>query len=178
MKSSLRYFLSSPSLVGNCHCSIYFLMMTMILLLSSSLLLVVKAAVICPPAADYAPCDCREERNGTIYLDCGMRNLNNSQVSDILDAFLTTPGVSPVGDLNLYQNRLTRVPTQIKFFDQLRQVSLQENSITSVESGAFNATFPGGQNSSFNYFLPNLNLELVWNQITTIAPGAFKGQNR
>ena len=159
MKSSLRYFLSSPSLVGNCHCSIYLLMMTMILLLSSSLLLVVKAAVICPPAADYAPCDC-EERNGTITLTCDMRNLNDSQVSDILDAFLTTPGVSPVGDLNLYQNRLTRVPTQIKFFDQLKRVTLQENSITSVESGAFNATFPGGQNSSLNYFLPILHLYL------------------
>ena len=60
--------------------------------------------------------------------------LNDSQVNYILDAFLTTPGVSQVGDLNLRFNQLTRVPTQTNLFNQLKRVDLEVKFITSIDS--------------------------------------------
>ena len=131
------------------------------------------AAVVCPPAADYAPCNCTEflpNKPGTIYLGCWGNQLNDSQVSDILDVFLKTPGVSPVGrsDLQFIQ-QLTRVPSQIKSFPQLNWVDLSTNGITSIESGAFNFTDAAN---------PLKMLYLQYNQMTTIAPGAFKGQQQ
>ena len=149
-----------------CYC---FISISMALLLTS--LSLANADVVCPPEAAYAPCGCSEysEKPDTIYLNCYNRNLGDSKMSDILDAFLTTPGISPVGLLDLMSNRLTRVPTQMKFFNQLDYVYLNNNDITSIESGAFN--FPDAAN-------PILDLDLQNNQLTTIAPGAFKGLNQ
>ena len=121
-------------------------------------------ASICPPVDAYAPCDCMDYNPG-IYLLCFNRNLTDSKVSAILDAFLTTPGVSPVDYLDLSGNLLTRVPNQIKSFTHLGVVHLKKNAITSIESGDFD--FQSTVNPLQNLILEN-------NQITTIAPGAFK----
>ena len=180
-----NYFLVSS--LGWCRISL------MLILLLPSL---VNADVTCPPAAAYEPCDCSEasSKPGTVILTCD--NLNDSKVSDILDAFLTTPGVSPLGDLNLSNNQLTRVPSQIKLFDKLEWVDLLINSITSIESGAFN--FPNAANpirylhlddnqlttiASGTFSFPDAanpiwGLYLDENRLTSIAPGAFKGQNQ
>ena len=98
-----------------------------------------------PPADAIEPCGCSEYDMGTIKLDCSIRKLNDSRVSYVLDAFLTTPGISPVGFLDLWVNQITRIPNQIKSFRHLTSFNLQYNpSITSIESGAFN--FPDASN--------------------------------
>ena len=146
------------------------LMLMLLLLPSSSYSSFVEAAVVCPPSTAYTPCICKEYSNkpGTIELNCSGGNLNNTQMSDILDAFLvTTPGISPVASLSLQVNQLTRVPSQIiKLFNHLVDVWLNSNAITSIESGTFNFTDAAN---------PVQYLVLYENQLTTIAPGAFKG---
>ena len=66
----------------------------------------------------------------------------------------------------LTDNRLTRVPNQVKLFERLYVVHLQNNSIETVQSGAFMST-RGGKD--------RLNVYLTDNQIRLIEPGAFQG---
>ena len=130
----------------------------------------VEAVVVCPPADVISPCTCRRysTRTNSTYLNCGSsRNLADSQVNDILDAYLATPNVSPVGRLQLSNNALlTRIPVQVKYFTQLEYADIYFNSIASIESGAFN----NADDSN-----PLWDLRLEFNQLVTIAPGAFKG---
>ena len=133
--------------------------------------MVVEAVVFCPPAAAYAPCKCQEfndftEDSGTIKIDCSFQSVDDVRVSEVLDAFLTTPNVSPVEKLDLEYNKLTRVPLKVhnKFFPKLLTVLLSSNQITSVDA------------TEVFDFTENLSgLFLYQNQLTTIAPGAFKG---
>ena len=91
----------------------------------------VEAVVVCPPADVISPCTCRRysTRTNSTFLNCGSsRNLADSQVNDILDAYLATPNVSPVGRLQLSNNALlTRVPVQVKYFTQLEYADLYFN---------------------------------------------------
>ena len=123
-----------------------------------------QAAVVCPPNDAYDPCGCYEfvSKNDTILLDCKNRNLTDSRMSEILNAFLTNPDISPVAEIDLRSNQLTRVPSQIRSFRQLENVDIIDNPIQFIEEGDFNITG--------NY--PSLN---IGPQLTTIAPGAFKG---
>ena len=130
------------------------------------LFLTVETAVICPTKVNYSPCDCYEYSSNTIWINCRGQNLTNSRVSGILNVFLTSPGVSPVGKLSLQNNKLTRVPNQIKLFPQLVEVWLSDNKITSIQSGAFNFT-----TTTVEW------LVLSDNPVATIAPGAFQGMN-
>jgi len=100
---------------------------------------------------------------GTLILECSRCNLTDSEVSDILDAFLSTPGVSPLLILNLSGNQLTRVPSQMQLFTELVVIEFQNNAIPSIESGTFNSNDD------------NWSLYLDSNQLTTIAPSAFRG---
>ena len=135
-------------------------------LLKSSLL--VEAFVICPPPETISPFDCTEfGTSNTTSLDCYYKELTDSQVSDILDAYLATPNVSPVGQLRMGSNTLlTRIPVQMKSFTQLVVAAITVNPITSIESGAFN--FADDTN-------PLKTLSFSSDQVTTIEPGAFKG---
>jgi len=83
----------------------------------------------------------------------------------MLDSFITTPGVSPMAELNLFNSQLTRVPNQIKYFPQLEIVYLNDNKIESIDAGTFN--FTGTSRVLYIY--------LNDNQLSTIAPGAFQG---
>ena len=154
------------------------MLMVLILKLSSSL---VNADTVYQPEAAYLPCTCNQystplsevDQYGIIALSCYGENLNDSRVSDILDAFITTPDVSPLTYLNLPSNNLTRVPTQIKSFDQILVVNLRSNAITSIQSSAFYLTDSYNSNPyTYPYF------DLTSNQLTTIAPGAFTGFKR
>ena len=130
-------------------------------------LVLVDAFYICPPANAISPCVCgRGYYETTTSVDCISKHLTDSQASAILDAYLATPNVSPVGGIDLYNNLLTRVPVQVKSFTQLQFVNFDDNSITSIESGAFNLADAAN---------PLSFLDLGFNQLTTIAPGAFKG---
>ena len=122
---------------------------------------------VCPPPDSYAPCSCiidySEENSDVIQLNCVSKNLTDSEISGILDIFLATPGVSPLGRLDLEYNQLTRIPNQIQFFPQLVWINLQDNKIESIVSGAFNFI------STVEYLSLNLN------PLATISPGAFQG---
>ena len=142
------------------------LVLCLFLLKSSSL---VEAFVICPPRDAISPCTCSEysAKTNTTTLYCNAMNLIDSQASAILDAYLTTPNVSPVGVLYLSGNsQLARIPVQVKYFTTPAIAYLYSNSFTSIESGAFN--FADDAN-------PLLGLSLQQNELMTIAPGAFKG---
>ena len=81
-----------------------------------------------PNPIDIAPCVCLDG-NGTdrltLYLDCNNKNLDDTKLSLILNYFLA-PGISPLGALILSQNQLTKIPDQIKQFDQLNYVDLDQ----------------------------------------------------
>ena len=145
-----------------------FLFAFVICCFSLHLSLLADADVICPPANVISPCTCSEYTKNTTQLDCGSHGLIDSQASDSLDAYLSSPGVSPVGYLQLSDSNLTRVPVQVKSFTQLEFAFLISNFITSIESGAFNASDAAN---------PLKDLSLDGNQLTKIAPGAFKGSN-
>ena len=90
-------------------------------------------------------------------------NLNDSTVGNILDSFVNKSGtVSPIGELRLESNDLTRIPQQITFFKQLSSVQLYNNNITEVPEGIF------------NFAVTPIRLVLYLNQIKTIAPYAFR----
>ena len=120
---------------------------------------------ICPPPEAYAPCYCgyTSLEPNAIALTCDSFNLTDSEVSDILDTFLSTPDISPLVLLSLRNNQLTRVPSQMQLFTELQVIDLENNAITSVESGTF----------KFN--ADYLSLSLENNQLTTIAPDSFIG---
>ena len=101
-----------------------------------------QSAVICPAATVFSPCSCDEYKgnSGTIELNCGGNNVDDTRLSAILDTLLTTPGVSPVGALMLWNNLLTRVPDQIPRFTQLVVVDLNYNKIRSLPTAAFKFT--------------------------------------
>ena len=100
-----------------------------------------QSAVICPAATVFSPCSCDEYKgnSGTIELNCGGNNVDDTRLSAILDALLTTPGVSPVGALMLWNNLLTRVPDQIPRFTQL-VVDLNYKKNPSLPTAAFKFT--------------------------------------
>ena len=122
-----------------------------------------RTAVVCPNPNNYAPCECNDRGDETVILNCRGKMLDDSRVSEILDAFISTPGVSPLTSLNLWQNQLTRVPLQVKLLNQLEHLDLESNKITTVKSGAFKS------NQLLSVFLSD-------NQLTSIDPGAFQGE--
>lgn len=136
---------------------------TLLLMLEGS-----AAAVICPSAEAIAPCHCIEPflYPGTVEIYCSGVSATDATVNAALDAFVKTPDVSPVTYLYLHNNSLTRIPDQVKSFSQLKFVDFWNNKITSIGAGAFN--FEDASN-------PVLSLSLYGTQLTTIAPGAFKG---
>lgn len=138
----------------------------------------VQGLVVCPPAESYSPCSCDEYNQqpaaaDTISLYCAFMNLNDSRVSDILDSFVNATSaaaseyddaviISPIAELRLEGNSLTRVPDQIRFLPQLHSVQLYGNNIEHIPSAAFNTT------------VNTVRIVLYLNQIKTIAPYAFQ----
>ena len=144
-----------------------------IALLAFILLLVVVGAAdaaTCPPDNVILPCTCSDMIGSSVHvtLNCAGKGLTDSRASEILQFFLTTPNVSPLGRLDMNNNPLlTRIPSEIKLFTQLGNfVQLNDNSITSIESDAFQ--FLDEANPIQNFYLNS-------NKLTTIVPGAFKG---
>ena len=59
---------------------------------------------VCPLASTISPCICSSLGTG-VKLDCSNQRLDDSQMSSILDAFLTTP-ISPLTSLLANDNSL------------------------------------------------------------------------
>lgn len=137
---------------------------TLLVIWSMLLCTTYAQSTTCPPAASVSPCVCRDNNDGvTVFLNCYNQNLDDTKISQILNSFLSTSGVSPLGRLDLFFNKLTKVPVEIPQFPQLDLVYLYRNSIDSVKSGAF------------NFAKTLVRLDLYDNQITAIEPGAFQG---
>ena len=119
----------------------------------------------CPNSTDILPCTCQESGSaGLIELDCFSREINDLRASQILDVFLSsTEATNSLEWVYFYNNLITRVPDQIKFFPRLVYITLNYNLITSIESGTFNFS------STLDY------LGLDANQIVSIEPGTFQG---
>ena len=133
--------------------------------------LTADAAIICPPDEAIAPCSCKPSFDDPNKLDfiCYSVTLTDERLSEISDAFLNTPYVSPMVAFLVIstQGGVTRVPDQIKLFPELRALDLYDIQLTSIRKGDFNLE------GSKTEFLASLVLSS--NQISTIAPGAFKG---
>lgn len=126
-----------------------------------------SAPAVCPPVDSYWPCTCSGDAsigdNSTILLDCGFKQLGDERMNEILNVFLTTPGVSAVSTMYLYGNGLTKVPQQVAKFSRLSSVSLSGNAIRHIASGAFDFSST-----------PLRFLYLSRNEIVSIEPDAFK----
>ena len=113
--------------------------------------------LVCPPSPQVSPCTCTYYNPG-LGIVCDDLNLNDLQMSNVLNAFLS-PGVSPVVYFSAYKNLLTKIPSQIANFAQLNQIQLFHNQITAVSTGAFNFS-----QSSTSFF----NVDLSKNKISTV----------
>ena len=123
----------------------------------------VSSALVQPNPDDYAPCVCLDGRDGlNLYVECSNHNLDDAKISSILNSFLA-PGMSPLGALILTNNQLTKIPDQLKQFNQLTYVDLDKNKIPSLAAGALSLTAKIGT------------INVGFNQLITIAPGTFVG---
>ena len=135
------------------------------------LFIVVVAAVVevmagvCPPPGEIAPCSCTDLGNEglVVQLNCRSVNLDDARASQILDTMLSWPRASPLRLLDMFNNRLTRVPSQLPKFPMLNNIDLSYNQIASIKSNTFN----------FSSTLSSLNLN--FNPISSIQKGAFQG---
>jgi hypothetical protein len=143
-----------------------FFQLIVVIFLFAELSLPVQCAITCPPEADYTPCTCREAANdpGLITVACPRLGLTDAAASKILDSFLNTPNVSPVGFVDFSTNLITRIPDQIKMFPQFLGGNFEDNDITSIQTGAFN--FRSGMLHT---------LILAYDKIKSIEAGAFQG---
>ena len=98
-----------------------------------------QSAFACPSAELLLPCECSPHSNEPekAKLSCAGKNLDDSTISRILDAYLNAESTSlPLGFLELKENRLNQVPDQLPFFNQLKFIDLSKNNIQSVKPGA------------------------------------------
>ena len=91
-------------------------------------------------------------------------------MSDILDAFLSNPNVSPLLSLDLQNNQLTEVPQQLSRLEKLVRVNLMQNRIRTIRTEAFVFVPQNHQEDR-----TRMDVYLDENGISTIEPMAFLG---
>ena len=121
----------------------------------------------CPSSTSISPCTCdtvyyNNTLNG-LSINCEFQNLTDSQLSNVLDVFLSPQYVSPVFRIKAYQNKLTRVPSQISHFKAAYTIDFSNNQITNISS--FSGTIAPSNSM--------INIILTGNKITSIPSGIF-----
>jgi len=86
------------------------------------------------PIYSISPCTCRTTMgsNTTLTISCANKNLTDSSMVKI---FTKIPASTPVDQLDLSGNLLTRVPANLTQYPTLNNLSLASNFITSIASG-------------------------------------------
>ena len=99
-------------------------------------------------------------------LYCNNQELNDTKLSNILDAFLS-PGIGPLILIKATNNLLTQIPSQIstKKFPNLIYIDLSFNRITTAV-----------KSTTFSYLIssPNVYLNFNNNRIQSVAPSSLK----
>jgi len=99
--------------------------------------------------------------------------LDDSQISNILKAILLSDTAeNPIASLNFTNNKITKVPLEIRQFRALATIDLSGNQITTVASGSFNLN-PNvfKQSRAVGTGL----ISLSSNPLNSIESGAFQG---
>lgn len=104
----------------------------------------------------------------SLLLDCNSKDLDDDNVSRILDVFTAHHSDNLLRLISLRDNRLTKVPPQIRFFSKLNRLNLGYNRLSSIKVGDFNF-------SSTEFNRQNVRLWLNHNEIRFIEPGALAG---
>ena len=117
----------------------------------------------CPPSSIISPCSCNIStiNQSGLAVNCTRSSLKDIKMSNILYNLLA-PGVSPLTELYVGYNNLTKIPIQLSQFHWLVTIDLSWNQITSIPSGVFNLSNAAG-----------ISLDLSKNQIASIDPGTF-----
>lgn len=124
----------------------------------------VVGAPTCPNPELITPCYCSTHNTNFLYLNCASQSLSDNRINAIIQYFPK----EALGQVNLYNNPLTRVPAPLKECTHLGSlVDISRTGITSIQSGAFQ--FLDNTNP-----LNNLNLNSN-SGLTTISPNAFNG---
>ena len=110
-----------------------------------------------------SPCNCTSStiNSAGLALNCVNAGLDDTQMSDILNYFLS-PGVGPLMEIDAGYNSLTKIPIQLSQFQSIESIDLRNNKITSISSGTFNYKS-----------IKSIFIILFGNQITSISPGIF-----
>jgi len=87
------------------------------------------------------------------------------KASKVLQSFIKDGAGGSVKRIDFDNNRLSRVPDEIRLFNQLEHIYLNFNQIQSIGYATFNSSVIRA-------------LYLISNQINKIAPGAFQGKNQ
>ena len=125
----------------------------------------------CPPSTSISPCTCSTSQpymgglTDGLYIYCNsFQNVTNSQLSNVLDVFLSPQYINPVVSISASQNQLTQIPSQISQFKSLTFLDLSYNQITNISSlSAINFS------SNMSY----TSIMLMSNKITSIPSGTF-----
>jgi Leucine-rich repeat (LRR) protein len=127
---------------------------------------------------EYSPCRCEQVRNtgaindsSTLRLGCDNKTLGDNRISQILKVFLLNSTVntrspadgSQLKSVHLEYAQLNHIPDELTQFNRLEKVYLSGNKIRSIASGVF------------NFKAPLKRLDLSWNGLSRIEPGAFQG---
>ena len=128
--------------------------------------LILVDAIKCPQSLiNSYPCHCSDNMNETVSLKCnGISHSSDSDAAEMLSDFLSMSNMSSLSGILFTGGELTKVPEEIRLFEMLEHVHLENNRIRSIQSGAF----------KFSKHFKGLWLD--HNQIQRIGPGAFEGK--
>ena len=108
--------------------------------------------LVCPPATQSSPCICDTFNSTGLGIYCHEHNLNEQQMSSVLNAFLLIFYRQSVQWSLLMPVAITTISSQISYnFTQLSCINLSQNQIISIPTGEFNFS-----KSSSSYILKSI----------------------